>query len=83
MTTQTGTPVRYWFRRQIQLANEQKMPIVIHAREADQEVMDILREEGVFQKNGKAGFRRDTMGVETPGCCFTVSPAAENWDSSM
>ena len=27
---------RYWFRRQIQLANELKMPIVIHSREADQ-----------------------------------------------
>ena len=25
----------YWFRRQIQLANELKMPIVIHSREAD------------------------------------------------
>ena len=35
---------RYWFRQQIKLANELKMPIVIHAREADQEVMDILKE---------------------------------------
>ena len=39
---------RYWFRRQIQLANELKMPIVIHSREADQECMDILKEEGAF-----------------------------------
>ncbi len=39
---------RYWFRRQIQLANELKMPIVIHSREADQETMDILKEEGAF-----------------------------------
>lgn len=39
---------RYWFRRQIQLANEMKMPIVIHSREADQECMDILKEEGAF-----------------------------------
>lgn len=38
----------YWFRRQIQLANELKMPIVIHSREADQKTMDILKEEGAF-----------------------------------
>ncbi len=39
---------RYWFRRQIQLANELRMPIVIHSRDADQETMDILKEEGAF-----------------------------------
>ena len=38
----------YWFRRQIQLANELKMPIVIHSREADQKTLDILKEEGAF-----------------------------------
>ena len=27
---------REWFRKQIQLANQLKMPIVIHSREADQ-----------------------------------------------
>lgn len=41
---------REWFRRQIRLANEIMMPITIHAREADQEVMDILKEEGAFAK---------------------------------
>lgn len=39
---------RYWFRRQIRLANALRMPIAIHAREADQETMDILKEEGAF-----------------------------------
>ena len=47
---------RYWFRRQIQLANELKMPIAIHAREADQEVMDILKEEGAFSEERKGWF---------------------------
>lgn len=47
---------RYWFRQQIKLANELKMPIVIHAREADQEVMDILKEEGAFSAERKAWF---------------------------
>lgn len=47
---------RYWFRRQIRMANELKMPIVIHAREADQEVMDTLREEGAFSDERKSWF---------------------------
>lgn len=41
---------RYWFRRQIRLANELHMPIAIHSREADQETMDILKEEGAFRE---------------------------------
>jgi len=44
------------FRQQIRLANELKMPIVIHAREADQEVMDILKEEGAFSAERKSWF---------------------------
>ncbi len=41
---------QYWFRRQIQLANRLKMPIVIHARDADQDVMEILKDEGAFSQ---------------------------------
>lgn len=40
----------YWFRRQAQLAVELDMPIVIHDRDANDEVMRILKEEGVFSK---------------------------------
>lgn len=47
---------RYWFRRQIQLANELKMPIAIHSREADQETMDILKEEGAFSAERQSWF---------------------------
>ena len=39
---------RECFRKQIRLANELKMPLVIHSRDADQEVLDILREEQAF-----------------------------------
>jgi len=39
---------RECFRKQIRLANELKMPIVVHSRDADQEVLDILREEQAF-----------------------------------
>ncbi len=49
---------REWFRRQIRLANELKMPIVIHSREADQEVMDILKEEGAFSEERKSWFAK-------------------------
>lgn len=52
---------RLWFRKQIQLANELKMPIVIHSRDADQETMDILKEEGAFSDE------RCKMFPERPG----------------
>lgn len=47
---------RYWFRRQIQLANELKMPIVIHSRDADADTMQILKEEGAFSKARQSWF---------------------------
>ena len=55
---------RKWFRQQIRLANELKMPIVIHSREADQETMDILKEEGAFSDERKSWFpkRSDPSG---------------------
>ena len=55
---------RQWFRRQIRLANKLRMPICIHSREADQEVMDILKEEGAFDKERKNWFskRPDSIG---------------------
>lgn len=47
---------RYWFRRQIRLANELGLPLVIHSREADRETMDILIEEGAFSEERKKLF---------------------------
>lgn len=38
------------FRRQIRLALELKKPIIIHDRESNDDVMRILKEEGVFAK---------------------------------
>lgn len=38
----------YWFRRQVQLANELKLPIVIHDRDAHDLVLRVLKEEGAF-----------------------------------
>ncbi len=40
------------FRRQIRLAREVGMPIVIHNREADRDVLRVLREEGAEEVGG-------------------------------
>lgn len=40
------------FRKQIALAKKVKMPIIVHNREADQDVVDILREEGAKEVGG-------------------------------
>ncbi|MDK2919357.1 MAG: TatD DNase family protein [Candidatus Petromonas sp.] len=39
---------REWFRKQIRLAKEVNLPIIIHDREANQDVMNILKEEKAF-----------------------------------
>jgi TatD DNase family protein len=54
---------RYWFRRQIQLALELSMPIVIHDRDANNDVMQILKEEGVFSKARTDQFPRHADGL--------------------
>lgn len=40
---------RYWFRAQLQMAKTLKLPVIIHDRDANQEVFDILREEEMFE----------------------------------
>lgn len=67
---------REWFRRHIRLANELKMPLVIHSREADREVMDILIEEGAFSDERKSWFstRTDSTGFVSGKKDCTGSP---------
>ena len=38
---------RYWFKRQLELAAEAELPVIVHAREATAETLAILRESGV------------------------------------
>lgn len=59
---------QHWFRRQIQLANELKMPIAIHSREADEDTMTILKEEGAFSAERQSWFqaRKGPDGEELP-----------------
>ncbi|WP_130861408.1 TatD family hydrolase [Bacilliculturomica massiliensis] len=53
---------QYWFRRQIQLALQLKMPIIIHDRDANDDVMRILKEEGVFHTQRTDCFPRHPDG---------------------
>ena len=69
------------FRKQIRLANELKMPIMIHSRDAHQLTMDILKEEGAFSNERKSWFpaRPATGGGSEPDArvqmhCFSGSP---------
>jgi TatD DNase family protein len=40
------------FRAQVRLARELKLPVVIHTREADEDTMTVLRDEGKGELNG-------------------------------
>ena len=68
------------FRKQIRLANELRMPIMIHSRDAHQLTMDILKEEGAFSDERKSWFSpRLVDGKEVPDArvqmhCFSGSP---------
>ena len=64
------------FRRQIRLANELKMPIMIHSRDAHQLTMDILKEEGAFTEERKSWFpARPASGAMTDGAAVTEPDA--------
>lgn len=54
---------QYWFRRQLQLALELQLPIIIHDRDANEDVMNILKEEGVFSKSRTDLFPRLPNGM--------------------
>ena len=61
------------FRRQIRLANELRMPIMIHSRDANQLTMDILTEEGAFSSERKSWFH----GRPAPGEMSSQAYAAD------
>lgn len=44
---------RFWFKRQLELAKEVGLPVIIHAREASQEVFDTLKEANLSNRGGK------------------------------
>lgn len=71
---------REWFRKQIRMANELRMPMVIHTRDAEEDTMEILKEEGAFSDERKSWFpkRVGPDGEELPDSrvlihCFSGS----------
>lgn len=59
---------RHWFREQIRLAMKLDMPITIHDRDAHGEVMEILKDEGVFSDERKSKFKPNPeSGIENAG----------------
>jgi TatD DNase family protein len=40
------------FRRQLELAKERRLPVIVHSREAEEETIDIIRESGFDPKVG-------------------------------
>ena len=61
------------FRKQIRLANELRMPIMIHTRDANQLTMDILIEEGAFSEERKSWF----PGRPAPGMMSSAAYASD------
>ncbi len=68
------------FRKQIRLANELKLPIMIHSRDAHQLTMDILKEEGAFSEGRKSWFSKrpapGTLSAEAYGCDMKLADEA-------
>lgn len=58
---------RYWFRRQLALAEESGLPIVVHSREAAADTMEIVR-EAVTDSAQKESDRRGVIH------CYSYSP---------
>ncbi len=56
---------QYWFRRQLELAAEQNLPVIIHSRDAAEDTMKILQE-----------FAKKHPAIESPGVihCYSYSP---------
>ena len=52
---------QHWFREQIKIAMELDMPIIIHDRDAHGDVMEILKDEGVFSEERKARFPQNPV----------------------
>ncbi|MBP3216874.1 MAG: TatD family hydrolase [Lachnospiraceae bacterium] len=42
----------HWLRRQIQMAREEKLPVIIHSRDAAEDTFRILKEEGAEKTGG-------------------------------
>ena len=48
---------QYWFRRQLSLAREEKLPFIIHSRDAAQDTFEILKQENAGEIGGVVTFK--------------------------
>lgn len=61
----------YYFRKQLEIALENDMPLIIHSREADKDTMDILLNSGAFSKERKNRFKDNNPHIVIH--CFSSS----------
>lgn len=76
---------RYWFRRQLELAKEAKLPVIVHSREAAADTLQIVKEAGRWKTSEcvwpameadalgreSGSYRDDACGVIH---CYSYSP---------
>lgn len=43
---------KYWFRKQIEIAREMKLPLIIHSRDAAKDTLEIMKQEHVEELGG-------------------------------
>ena len=79
---------RYWFHRQLELAKEAKLPVIIHSRDAAADTLQILKEAGRWETAGRvraatderisSGTQDETCGAHREICgvihCYSYSP---------
>ena len=79
---------RYWFRRQLDLAKEAKLPVIIHSRDAAADTLQIVKEAGRWETAGcvqsatdvrmSGGTQDETYGERREICgvihCYSYAP---------
>lgn len=69
---------RHWFKRQLDLAVECQLPVIIHSRDAAEDTMRILKEFGRWTINGHMAADTSQQDGETQVCgvihCYSYSP---------
>lgn len=64
---------RYWFRRQLALAKKSRLPVIIHSRDAAEDTLQILKENGSWEiaAGASAEGKEGVCGVIH---CYSYSP---------
>ncbi len=68
---------RYWFRRQLELARREMLPVIIHSRDAAEDTMDILQEFHRMTKRDDSDVTSRTglaNGTSEQGYCWDETP---------